>query len=101
MTQPEQNASLNYEEILKKPAFNSLEPERKEMMLELMRKLEGKGSMEALAILSDFAKKMPRGQELSRETQDMMIEALFETMPESDKARFKSIMKVMESFQKS
>jgi len=90
----------NLAETLKKPQFDALSPERKEMFLSLVDKLQGKSNMEAVVIITDFMKRMPKDKELTRAEQEAMTEAFLETMPESDRARFNSVINMIKVTQK-
>lgn len=84
-----------YEGMLNDPAFDALEPERKSMLLELSRKLEGKGGTEAVAIVAEALSRMPKGRELTAEEQTAMISAMMALLPEKDRIRFQTLMAMM------
>ena len=86
---------MNVNEILQKPAFQNLEPARIEALRNLMLKLEGLGTAEALQLIIDFMKRIPKGRELTRSEQNAMMEAMMEGLPENDKNRFKSMLKML------
>jgi len=86
---------MNVNEILQKPAFQNLEPARIEALHDLMLKLEGLGTAEALQLIIDFMKRIPKGRELTRPEQNAMMEAVMESLPENDKNRFKSMLKML------
>lgn len=86
-----------FENLLKKPVFDSLPPERREMLSELMKRLDGRSTAEAVGIMADFVRNMPKGGELPSAQQNAMIEAVLETMPENERNRIKGIIKMMEA----
>lgn len=86
----------NYEDILNKSAFHGLEPERKEALRELMRRLDGKNTIETMGIIMDFSKNMPKGREINKDEQSAMMHAILENMDNSDKQKFSAVIKMME-----
>ena len=84
-----------YNEILNKPAFQNIEPERREAFRILLQRLEGKSMMESLAIIADFSRRLPPGRDLTKQEQEAMIAAMMESMDSGDKQRFNNILKMM------
>ncbi|MDR1704181.1 MAG: hypothetical protein LBS19_05805 [Clostridiales bacterium] len=85
----------NIEEILKKPAFNALDPERKEMFKNLGEKIQGAGAVESLAIVADFMKKLPQDKQPTPQEQDAMLEAILEQMPTKESIRLRHVVNLM------
>ena len=86
---------MNFDEMLSKPVFNNLEPEKKEAFKQLLVKLDGKSSIESVGIIMEFSKNMPKGKPLSKEEQSVMISAALETMDERERKKFLPILKMM------
>jgi len=93
--------NYHLEEILKKPQFDALSMERKEMLLSLSEKLRGKSGMESVGVITEFMKRMPKGEELTRGEQDMMTEAFLVSLPDPDRARFQSLLNMFKGMQKA
>jgi len=86
---------MNINDMLQNQAFRTLEPTRVEALKGVMHRLEGKTTTESLPIVMDFMKKLPAGHELSREELNAMAEAILSGLPESDRNRFKTMLKMM------
>jgi len=86
---------MDYDAIKKNPAFKDLEPERVEMLIELAKRLEGKGAVEALGILSEFSRKFPAGREFTKEERAVMIGAFLESMPRDERVKYESLLKII------
>jgi len=90
----------NVDETLRKPEFNALSPERRQLMAELMHKLQGKSSMESIYLITDYMKRMPKDKELSRDEQDSMIGAFLDALPNAERARFQSVINLIKGMQR-
>ena len=87
---------VDFDSLMDKEAFRNLEPARREALRATIQKLEGKSSAQAFGILMESAKNMPPGRKLSKEEQGAMLEAMVGALPESDRIKFKGIIKMME-----
>lgn len=87
--------SVNYEELLKKEAFSALDDEQKKAFTELANKLSGKNVSESMLIMMDFMKNMPKGQPLSKNEQNAMLDAVLSSLPTDEAAKFQNIMKLL------
>jgi len=86
---------MNTNEIFQNPAFCTLEPARAEALKAVMLRLQGKSTAESLPIVMDFMKKLPEGHKLSHGELNAMAEAILSSLPESDRNRFKTMLKMM------
>lgn len=62
---------------------------------ELLEKVRGKSVMELPPILNEFKSRLPKNVSFTPEQKDILIEEAMITMPESEKNRYKSIMKAL------
>jgi hypothetical protein len=92
---------INIDGLMQNPAFDALEPERKQAFAELFGRVQGKGNMEAAVIISDFLKKLPKGKELSAAEQNAMLEALLEAMPDKERGRYRTLFNVIRAMKPS
>jgi len=86
---------MNVDEILRNPAFSDLEPARVDALRGLMVRLQGKSTTETMAMVMDFMQRAPKGRDLTRAEQNAMAEAILSGLPEDDKNRFKSMLKIL------
>ena len=86
---------MNTDEMLRNPAFQTLEPERVAALKDLMQRLAGKNTAESLVLVTDFMRHAPKGRALTRAEQSAMAEAIMVNLPEHDKNRFKSMLKIL------
>lgn len=85
----------NFDELINKPEFGSLSEEQKNYYKELMERLQGKNSMEIMAIMVEYGKKAPKGAPMSEEEQELMLNAVTEGLSQRDKDNFLRIVKIM------
>ena len=86
---------IDYEKMMAAPEFQSLEPERVESFLAAIKKIEGKSTIESLAIMTDFMKKMPKGRPLSKHEQAAMIKVMMESLPDQERVKFSQMLAFM------
>jgi len=86
---------MDVDAILGNPAFRTLEPERAAWLRGLMLRLDGRGTAEAMVVIAEAMKKMPKGRALDRVEQNAMMEAVLEGLPPADRNRFKTILKML------
>lgn len=89
--------AINYDELLKNEAFTNIENERKQAFIQLAKDIEGKNFNETMDIIIKFSKNMPKGKKISNKEKQAMIMAITSSLPEEEKSKFKSILKVMET----
>lgn len=80
----------DFERLLDSKAFEAIEPERKAFLVELHNKLEGKNSMEAMAVL--MRAKPPEGRDFSPEETELMIEAMLSSMEPEERQRMRFVI---------
>ena len=85
---------IDYDSVLSNPAFSDLEPERVEMIKELLKRLEGKNTFEAMGIITEFSRNIPKGREFGKEERVLMITAVLESMPPDERSRYSAILKM-------
>ena len=83
--------AVNFDEVLKKSAFDNLEPERKAFFKKLAEDIQGKNTMEVMSIIMMHMKNMPKGRELTKDEQEAMIEAALTSLPDDEQAKLKKI----------
>lgn len=86
---------MDFDEILKKDAFKNIEKERIDAFRKISKQLEGKSTAEAMKILMDFCKTMPKGKNITREEKMLMINAVTESLPPAEKIKFEMALKMM------
>lgn len=84
----------NIMDILNKPEFNSLNPEMKRAFATLSTEIKGKNSMEAMNIIMNFSKTIPKGTSISKQEQKLMINAFLETVSEKERQQYTMILKM-------
>ncbi|MDR1560585.1 MAG: hypothetical protein LBS84_13015 [Clostridiales bacterium] len=90
--------AVDLDELFNKEAFKSLEPEKIEIFRKFASQLDGKSGPEIMSIYVKFSKELSRGRPLTRGEKSAVIEAIGESMPRSDQARFRNIVKMLEGF---
>lgn len=85
--------TIDYEELLNKEAFNSLEPLQKKAFIDLALKIKNKSISESMPIILDFMKNIPQGTTLSTEEQNLMLQTILDSLPEGDAIKFRKIIK--------
>ena len=69
------------------------------MLINLSEKIKDKSGMESVAIISDFMKKLPKGDELTRGEQELMAEAFLESLPTPARTRFQNVINMVKKIQ--
>lgn len=80
--------AMDLDSLFAKEAFTSLGPDRQRLFRQFAQDIEGKSIPEALALF----KKLPAVSERER---TVIIEAILESLPEKDKAKFGQIIKMI------
>jgi len=83
---------MDIDAILSKPVFSKMPPEQISAFKELILKLDGKTMIQAMPIMINFMKDVPKGPVLSAEEQEAMTEAVLESLNESEREKFKMMM---------
>ncbi|MDR2648379.1 MAG: hypothetical protein LBB94_01475 [Clostridiales bacterium] len=89
-------ADLN--ELFKKEAFKNLEPDKLEVFRKFATQLDGKSGPEIMSLYMKFSKELSRGRPLTHGEKLAVIEAIGESLPQTDQAKFKNITKMLEVF---
>ncbi len=88
---------IDYEKLLKDPAFGKLEPGRVAALMEVMNKISGKSPMESMPIIMEFMKKTPQGKPLSKHEQAAMVRVMMENLPDNERVKFTQMLSVIET----
>ena len=87
---------MDFDKILKDDAFKNIEPERVEAIKSLAKESEGKSMQEVMMLMMKYSKVLNSGRKLSKAETDAMLNALFESIDEEEREKFKSIIKLVE-----
>jgi hypothetical protein len=87
---------VDYDRILNTPAFQVLEPQRREAFRQLLQRIDGKSTMEVMGSVLAFSKNLPKGRDISKEEQSAMTQVLYDSMDDTDKQKFAAVMKMAE-----
>ena len=68
-----------------------LSQEQQAFLEETLERIRGKSIPEAVAVISDAAKRMPKGREFTKEERMMMVEKVLETVPEGERGKYRKI----------
>lgn len=88
---------MDIDEILKKDAFSALDPAQVAALKSALEKVRGKSAMEAAPVIMAHAGALERGRPISREQRAAMVSAMLESMPETERNKFRAIMKMFEN----
>ena len=84
-------AEINIDELFKTPSFASLSEEQKELYKQTFDRIKGKSFAEAVVVIMDMAKKMPKGTEMTVAEKRVMIEAFIESAPLVDRGKYRKM----------
>jgi len=90
--------SIPIDEILQKDAFRNMDPSVKEGLRKLTAQTQGKSTAECVPLLLQFFNQLPKGKSLSSAEQQAMIEAVLESLPDNEKAKFQNLVKMAQMF---
>jgi len=90
--------AVDLDELFKKEAFRSLEPEKLDVFREFASQLDGKSGPEIMTLYMKFSKELSRGRPLTRSEKTAVIEAIGESLPKVDQSKFRNIVKMLEGF---
>lgn len=88
--------ALDFETIVSDDAFRNIEPERIETFRQLMKKLEGKSLNQSMEIIMSFSKTVKEGRPITNEEQKAMLAVIMNSLPENDKQKLESILRMMD-----
>ncbi len=83
------------ERLLESDAFSVIDKERREEFLKLFAQLKGKSQPEAMSIIYEFSKKQPQGKQLTKEEQQLMMNAMLESMEEGERKKFLGLLEML------
>ncbi len=86
---------VDIDSILKKKAFETIEPKQLEVMKALAQKLKSKSPAEAVALIMAFMNSMPKGSAFTKEQRRNMLEAIIEDLNEQERSSFKRIANML------
>ena len=89
---------IDAETLFKNDAYKNISDEQKDLLKELLIKIEGKSGFEALPLLVEYSKKAPKGVEYTKEEETAMLNAFLEALPESEQGTFGNLIKMFEKF---
>ena len=90
----------NIDEIFAKDAFKRADPERLALFREMYNKMSGKSSIEMMAVLAEYSGKLSKGGKIDPADQKAMLDAVYDSLDERDRAKFQNIMRMAENFTK-
>ena len=74
-----------------------LEPEMAALLDEFLGKIKGKNMTEMMPILAEFKGRLPKDRVFTDEEKNAIIEEALADMPEDDKNRYKSFLKMVKA----
>lgn len=76
-------------------ALDMLEPEMAELLTEFLDKIKGKSIGEIMPILAEFKGRLPKDRTFTEEERGLIVEEALGSMPEDERNRYKTFLKVM------
>ena len=73
----------------------ALEPEMTALLEEFLDKIKGKSMTEMMPILSEFKRRLPKDKVFTDEEKNLLIEEVLSSMPDDEKNRYKTFLKMM------
>ena len=73
----------------------NLEPEISALLEEFLGKIKGKSLTEMMPILAEFKARLPKDKSFSDEEKNLIIEEALRPMPDSEKNKYKTFLKIM------
>ena len=83
---------IDVETLLKNDAYKNISDEQKELLRELLVKIEGKSGFEVMPLLMEYSKKVPKDTEYTKDEQTAMFSAFMEVLPENDRGVFGALL---------
>jgi len=65
------------------------------LLSEFLDKIKGKSINEIIPLLSEFKKRLPEGKSFTPEEKEAILEEALNTLPESEKNKYKAFLKTM------
>lgn len=91
---------VNLDSLFQKEAFRKIDPERKQLFREFASQLDGKNPTEIIGLYMQYSQRMPADNPLGKAEQDAIVEAIFESLPDSDRQKLSGVLKMMEMMKK-
>lgn len=88
--------AIDVDDLFSKEAFDKLTLEQKLSFKTLLKNVEGRSIHESISYIMSFMSSMPKSAPLSIGERELMLEAVAESLPESDKKVFKGILQMMQ-----
>lgn len=85
---------MNSKNLFSHKAFDCISNEQKELFEKLSIQLEGKTPNECMPIIMMFMQNMPKGNELTKNEQESIMEIFLETLSDTEKEQFKLLIKM-------
>jgi ubiquinone biosynthesis protein UbiJ len=76
-------------------ALDMLEPEMAELLTEFLGKIRGKTIGEMMPVLAEFKGRLPKDRVFTEEERSLIVEEALSAMPEEEKNRYKTFLKMM------
>jgi len=73
----------------------TLEPEMTELLNEFLGKIKGKNITEMMPVLTEFKSRLPKDKTFTDEEKNLIIEEVLSSMPDDEKNRYKTFLKMM------
>jgi|GEM_PF-4336718 len=89
---------IDAEDLLRKDAYKNFSEEQKELLRDLLVKVEGKSGFEALTLLMEYSKKVPKDVKYTKEEEKAMLNAFVEILPEGERGSIENMVKMVEKF---
>ncbi|MDR1639540.1 MAG: hypothetical protein LBT59_07595 [Clostridiales bacterium] len=86
------------DELLSSSAFDSLEPERLELIREFAWEIDGKSTGEIISLFMRFLKDLKKGRPITKLEKQAMITAIGASIPADEQGKFRHITGVVEKF---
>ena len=90
--------AVDLETLFEKEAFQTLEPEKMDAFRQFASQLDGKSGPEIMSLYMRYSKDLARGRPMSRGEKSAVIEAIGESLPKADQAKFRNIVKMLDGF---
>lgn len=88
-------ANNNIDDIFSDSAFDGLNDEQKEAFKKLYVRLQGKTMEEAMMVLMEFNRSMPKGKPISNAERNAMLSVVLESLDEKDRVQMKKVLKML------
>ena len=90
--------AVDLDNLFEQQAFSGLEPEKLDVFREFASQLDGKTGPEIMSLYMRYSKELSRGRPLTRAEKSGIIEAIGESLPKTDQAKFRNIVKMLDGF---